>query len=655
MGGGARSAGLACTVAALALAAGVPAFAFEPAADDEGPVSTRATSALDLHGLSIDQLVGVSVTSASSRQEPISQAPASIVVITHERIVRSGAQTLPEMLRLAPNLQVYQVSSSNYVITARGLNGNSQAQSYSNKLLVLIDGRTVYTPLFSGVYWDMQQVAPDDIDRIEVISGPGATLWGANAVNGVINIITRRSSETQGALVDVTRGNFQTTALAQVGGALGPDVQFRAYASNVWFGDTRQTNGQSADDRWTKPQGGFRLDWTASPHDLLTLEGDIYGGKEGRAGPDESNIAGDNLNSRWTHTGADGSVLQVQTFFDRLSRGQPGGNGAFSQNTYDVDVQDALAEIGRNRLVVGGGFRAVAYDIRSTGSLIFEPYSRTLNLGDAFVQDTFGLRPNLDLIAGLKLEDDPYVGVSALPNLRLSWRATPNATLWAAISRAIRSPTPFDEDVIEKLGGVTFLTGSPSFRPEGLTAYEAGGRFHPAEGFTLNVSTYYDVYDHLRSIEVDPLTSNALPLHWGNLIRGDVYGVEAWAGYDLKSWWRIGATVNALHDDLSFAPGSSRLLGVAQEGDDPPFQATLRSMITIGQSITWDANLRRVDALPNPALPGYTELNSSIGWRFADRFRVSLSGFNLLHAYHQEYVGGNQIPRSVFAEIRASY
>jgi iron complex outermembrane receptor protein len=640
-------------VLAVSACAAPQAFAdpAQPKAEAPEAVSTRPQSLEDLSGLSIAELANVSVTSVSKHAQPLSQAAAAIYVITHDDVIRSGAQTLPEMLRLAPNLQVYQTSSSGWVVTARGLNGNSAAQSFSNKLLVLIDGRSVYTPLFSGVYWDMQQVVPDDVDRIEVISGPGATLWGANAVNGVINIITKRASETQGALLDVSGGGFQKTATAQYGGSFGDDVHYRIYGANSWFGDTRTLAGQSANDHWSKPQAGFRLGWTPTGRDQVSFQGDIFKGQEAQPGAPNEDLSGGNFTTRWDHSFHDGSALQAQAFFDEISRGTRFNGERFVQDTYDVEVQDSLAPIGRNQLVVGAGARSVHYNIHAgQGALLFLPASRTLRLGDVFAQDTVSLRPNLDLIVGLKLESDPYIGVSPLPNVRLSWRPTSGVMLWTAVSRAIRSPTPFDRDVVEKVSGVTFLKGSGDFRPEGLTAYEAGGRFHPMERLSISVSTYYDVYDHLRSIEATP--GSFIPLYWGNMIRGNVYGVEAWGDYDVAAWWRLSASVNALHDELEFAPGASRLLHVDQEGEDPPLQASLHSAISPRTDVTWDAYLRHVDATPDEDVPAYTELNTSIAWRVADHLRLSISGFNLLHAQHREYAGGTEIPRSVFAEAR---
>jgi iron complex outermembrane receptor protein len=615
-----------------------------------GPAA-RAQSVEDLQHMSVDDLTKIDVTSTTKTAQPLSDAPAAIYVITHDDIVRSGAQTVPEMLRLAPNLQVAQTSAHSWVITARGFNGNSQAQSFSDKLLVLIDGRTVYSPLFSGVYWDMQDVPAQDIDRIEVISGPGATLWGANAVNGVVNIITRSSAQIQGLTLEAGGGNLQTTATAQYGGKIGDSVTYRVYAKSFMGYDTLTAAGARDADGWTRPQAGFRVDWAASPTDKVTFQGDAYRGVDTETGGDET-ISGDNVMARWNHSWDGGQTLQVQTYYDRVERATEGG-GRFILNTYDVDAQNSFALGARNTVVWGGGLRLERYGITPNAGLSFTPESRSLNLSNVFVQDSIALTPATTLLLGLKVEDDPYTGANVLPTARLSWKASDTTLLWGAVSRAIRAPTPFDEDVVEKSGGATFLTGDPSFDPETVTAYELGARLQPTPRLSFSVSTYYNVYNDLRTIEITPVT--LIPLHWANGMRGDTYGLEAWGDYRLTSWWRLSASVNLMHENLSFKPGASGILGVAQAGDDPTSQAQLRSSMNLGRQFTFDADLRYVGALPNPRVTAYTEADSRLGWNLTDRIQFSVSGFNLLHKYHQEYPGADAVPRSVFADVRLRF
>jgi iron complex outermembrane receptor protein len=601
--------------------------------------------------LSIEQLANVQVTSVAKTPEPVSQAPAAVYVITHDAIIRSGAASLPEILRLAPNLQVFQTSASSYVITARGMNGNSAAQSFSDKLLVLIDGRSVYTPLYSGVYWDAQDVPPEDIERIEVISGPGATLWGANAVNGVINIITRKAADTQGGLVAAGGGNLQQSYALQYGGRLGADIAWRAYAKTFWDSDTRTAQGARGDDHWTRPQAGFRVDWAQSEHDSVTVQGDGYAGSHAQAGADDERISGGNVAGSWRHAWVDGSALQAQAYVDRTDRATLGGGGHFWLNTYDVDLQHSFDLADVNQIVWGGGFRINRYRITSNGSLLFLPPSRSLDLADLFVQDAVTLPRSVTLTGGVKLEDDPYAGMQVLPSARLAWRPSDQTLLWTAVSRAIRSPTPFDRDVVEKIGSVVFLTGGDNFKPEAVTAYESGLRAAPFSRLSLSVSTYYNVYDDLRSVE--PAPGGFIPLSWGNGIHGQTWGVEMWGDYQLLAWWRLAASFDLMREHLGFVAGDLGLLGVAQAGDDPQHQASLRSSMTLGRQVTLDADLRYVDALPDPHVPAYTELNARLGWAVTRRIELSLSGANLLHPYHQEYPApAMAVARSVFGQIR---
>jgi iron complex outermembrane receptor protein len=610
-----------------------------------------AQSLEQLQNMSIEDLGNLNVTSVSKRPESLSDAAAAIYVITHDDIMRSGATSIPEILRLAPNLQVTETSPANYIVTARGFNGNSQAQSFSDKLLVLVDGRSVYNPLFSGVYWDTIDVLPDNIERIEVISGPGATLWGANAVNGVINITTKKASDTQGVLVIAAAGSNYKDVAVQYGGTIGADVAYRIFGKAFYQNAFETAAHASAHDAWYKPQAGFRIDWTPDK-DSVSVSGDIYGGTEHQGGSDQI-VSGGNLTTTWQHPMDDGSTLQVLGYFDVVHRGTSSSSGSFTVRTYDIEVQDSITIDARNKLVVGAGDRVNDYnivdEIGPVTSLLFAPSSRTLNLADFFLQDDYAITDSLTLTVGIKIENDPYSGWAPMPTARASWRMDDDNMVWAAISRAVRSPTPFDVDVIEKIGAATFLNGNPNFEPEELTAYEAGYRGQFGKNASLSVSGFYNVYNDLRSIEFSPGPGI---IEWGNKMRGDVYGVDIWGAYQPTDWWRLNAGLHLQHEDLRFAPGSTGLLGVAQQGDDPHLQATLRSSMNLSDAITFDADLRYVGTLPNPKVPDYVELNATVGWRLTDQIELALSGFNLLHARHVEYAPGDEIPRSVLLETR---
>jgi iron complex outermembrane receptor protein len=351
----------------------------------------------------------------------------------------------------------------------------------------------------------------------------------------------------------------------------------------------------------------------------------------------------------------DGSTLQVLSYFDDVHRGTSAQSGSFTLNTYDLEVQDAITIDARNKVVVGAGDRINDYNIVDelgvATSLLFSPDHRTLNLADVFAQDEFAFTDAVTLTVGIKGENDPYFGWAPMPTARVSWRIDPDDMVWGAVSRAVRSPTPFDSDVIEKIGTTTFLNGNPDFEPEELTAYEVGYRGQFGEKASLSVSGFWDVYNDLRSIEFSPGPG---VLEWGNDMRGDVYGIDAWGSYQLYDWWRLNAGLHLQHEDLRFASSSPvhLLVGISQQGDDPHVQATLRSSMNISDVLTFDADLRYVGTLPDPKVPDYVEMNARLGWDVTEKIELSLSGFNLLHARHVEYAPGDAIPRSVLVETR---
>lgn len=610
-----------------------------------------AVTVEDLRSLSIEELASIDVSSVSKTAEPLNGAAAAIYVITSEAIARSGAQSVPEILRLAPNLFVGRTGAGRYVITARGFSGNPDFQGFANKLLVLIDGRSVYTPLYSGVYWEMQDVLPADIERIEVISGPGATLWGANAVNGVINIITRGAAATQGGLATATVGDFERSAALRWGGKMGDDVAYRVYARAFRADQIGNKSGVEADDAFDRVQGGFRLDWTPTTTDTVTVQGDIYDGGLGEPGRPDETIAGHNLLARLTRSYGGASSLQLQAYYDRVERG-PSQNGlSLSVDTYDLSLQRVVSA-GRHSIVAGAGIRFHDYQIQTKPDFFFFPSTRTLKLANAFVQDTIQIAAPLRLTLGLKVEDNPYSGTALLPNMVLAFAPGPRTLVWAGVSRAIRSPTPFDRDVVQKLGGATFLTGSADFRPETLIAYEAGTRVQVGSRLALSFQAFYNDYDDLRSIELTPTT--IVPLFWGNLLKARSYGFDAWADYALADWWRLSAGLSYLEVEGRFAPESSRLGGTGQAGDDPRYRASLKSAINLGTDVTFDTALRYVSALPDPRIPAYVEADARVAWNMTPQLRLAVSGNNLLHKRHREYPapGDPAVPRSVAAEVQ---
>ncbi len=602
---------------------------------------------LELSRMSLEELSNVQVTSVSKAAQSLSTAPASIYVITREELLRSGVTSVPEALRLAPNMQVTQLTSAEYSNGARGFGGAPDKQNFSNKILILIDGRSVYSPLFSGVAYDMQDVFMDDVERIEVISGPGATLWGANAMNGVINIITRKAEDSRGTLVRVDAGAEEQAAGLRHGGAIGSQGDYRVYAK--WFdrGATEFADGTDAGDDWNKLQAGFRLDF-AGGNDTFTLQGDYQEATQNFFQAGDAGFSGANLLGRWTHAGRR-VQSRLQVFLDRVDRERPPSGIAFDIDTWDFELEQSADLGGRHDLVWGIGRRQ--HDYHTVNNVLAFVPNRELRFTNIFIQDSITLNEELKLTAGLKFEENVYSGWSPLPDLRLSWAPNDSTLVWLAASRAIRAPTPFDTDVQEFVGGQLFLGGNPDFEPEEVVAYELGVRGMPDATVSLSASVFYNEYDDLRTVEITPVT--LLPLRWGNLMQGSAYGAEAWANIQLSSWWRISPGFRSLHKRLEFKEGSSQLLGLIQAGNDPSSRYLLKSSMDFGK-FTLDAMLRKVEELPDPAVDDYTELSARFAWRVNDRFELAVKGFNLLNETHREYADpqGREIRRSVMAEIR---
>jgi len=608
-----------------------------------------------LSRMSLEELARVEVTSVSKSAQSLTTAPATIYVITAEEIRRSGVLSIPEALRLAPNLQVEQINSQEYQISARGFGSHLEFQNFSNKILILIDGRSVYNPLFSGVAYDAQDVMMDDIERIEVISGPGATLWGANAMNGVINIITRKAQDSQGTLLRASAGDQENAFSARYGGSFGDGDAFRVYAKGFDRGPSELENGDSAGDRWHKVQVGFRVDLgSGTDRDHFTIQGDYQDATENVGAFGDIGFTQHNLLGRWERDGEHVDT-RLQVFIDSSDRGQPPSGVAFTIDTWDVDFQQSLQLGTRHRLVWGLGRRYNDYDVESTATLAFEPEHRTLRLTNVFGQDTITLADELKLTLGIKFEENSYSGWSTLPDLRLAWSPDEHSLVWASAARAIRSPTPLDTDVIERVDGVNpFLIGDPDFEPEAVNAYELGYRSQPHASISWSVSGFYNEYDDLRTIE--PAPGGFLPLRWGNLMEGSTYGFEVWGNWQVTRWWRLSPGYRSVHKRLKFSEGASQLLGVEQAGNDPTSRSSLKSSMDFG-SWTVDAMLRYVGKLPSPENPSYTELGARVAWRASEALELSINGLNLLDQRHSEYAvpTARQIRRSVYADVRWTF
>ncbi|MDB6094508.1 MAG: TonB-dependent receptor [Verrucomicrobia bacterium] len=594
--------------------------------------------------------MNVEVTSVSRRPEKLSETASAIQVVTGEEIHRSGATSLPEALRLAGNLEIQQINTAQWAISARGFDA-----PLSNKLLVLIDGRTVYTPLFSGVFWDIQDVMLEDLDRIEVISGPGATVWGANAVNGVINVTSKNSKDTTGLLVAAGDGTeLHGFGAIRYGAAISPKVHFRVYGKYTGRESTLLATGRNPGNDWGQTQGGFRLDAATSDNDLFTLQGDLYESTIDLAGPKDLVTHGANLLGRWSHVVSSDSDFKLQVYADRVHR-----DSAASFNdtltTYDVDFQYRLAVGSRQNVVAGAGYRSVEDNFRS-GSIGLRPERTSLETLSAFVQDEIALIPDeLHLALGTKLEHNDYTGLEVQPSVRLAWKVQENQTIWAAVSRAVRTPSRVDRDYY--IPPISY--GSPNLESEELIAYELGYRTQLRDRLTLSVSSYFHDYDRIRSIE--PANPGAsLPLVFGNGQEGSTYGVEISSEYRVTDAWHLRAAVSELRVRIRPKPGSFDLSAGQSEAADSKHHFLLRSSWDLSKQVQFDATARAVSRVENPsaATPGYGELDLRLAWQASNQLEVAIVGQNLLHDRHPELgvVSARQeIGRSVYGKILWRY
>jgi iron complex outermembrane receptor protein len=605
-------------------------------------------SSQDLTEWSLEKLLDTKVTSVSKKEERLSEAPAAIHVISQQDIRRSGVMSIPEALRLAPNLHAAQVDSSQWAIGARGFN------SYvANKLLVLIDGRSVYTPLYAGVFWDVQDTLLEDIDRIEVISGPGATLWGANAVNGVINVITKSAKETQGALL-LGGGGTEWRGFGGVryGGQLASNVHYRVYAKYFDHASTVLTNGSSANNPWSKGQGGFRVDWDLSENDLVTFQGDIYDGRMdrpyvGTQFGDNSKITGGNLIGRWSKAFSQDSDLKLQFYHDRTRRRFTAG---FDEDlsTYDLEFQHRFPVGQRNDIVWGANYRLHEDNVEGSALLAFAPPELSRQLFSAFAQDEIELVENrLHLTLGSKFEHNDYTGFEVQPSARLAWRLSERQTVWSAVSRAVRTPSRFDTDLRIPGAPPHLLTGNSDFVSEELLAYELGYRVRPSDKLSLSLSVFYNDYDDLRSFEpTSPFT-----YVFANGLEGRTYGAEISGVYQVRDWWRLQAGYAFLEKDLVRKSGSLDPTQGTGEANDPDHQFSLHSSMDLPGNLELDAGFRYVDSLPLPVVPSYVELDVRLAWRPARNVELSVVGQNLLDNHHTEFRPGTEIQRSVYGKV----
>jgi iron complex outermembrane receptor protein len=631
---------------AAALRAGVFVFAAAAAPGAVfGQTPGPSERSIALKRLSLDDLLNAEVTTASRQPEKLRETASAIQVITGEQIRRSGAASLPEALRLAPNLRVAQLNASAWVISARGFSGG-----FANKLLVMIDGRSVYTPLFGGVLWDVQNPPLEDIDRIEIVSGPGGSLWGANAVNGVINVITKSAADTKGAYASVSGGSFlHDSATVRYGGTAGTTAAWRVYAQRMDRDHTVTPTGADYADAWDMTQVGGRFEWTPSKTNGVVLDAAAYRGTYDAA-PSDAATNGQHVLGRWTHTTSPSAALSLQAYVDRTWRDDPRSTISDELLTADVDLQQRLAVGARHQLVFGAGARLMHDETGHTTAFVaLLPAERRLRLFNLFAQDEIMVVPaRLAVTVGSKLEHNTYSGFEVQPTVRVAWTPSDRRTLWGAVSRAVRSPSRLDVDyhiparIIEV--GTLGVNGGPEFDSEKLVAYEVGYRIEPAATVALSVAAFFNHYDDLYSVEA---VRGTMTYQIENGTLGDSSGVETEAAWQPVAWWRLRGGYTYFRKDLDNKPG--HFYDPAALGNDPAHQLVLQSMMDFSRGWHLDVVHRVFSELPAPRVPTLATADVRVAWE-RNGWELSVVGQNLFKAHHSEF-GFQDARRGAYANV----
>ena len=658
------SAGTACALYLCASVVGARA-------ETEQPTARSQSEKPDLTQLTLSELADIEVSVVARRPEKRLQVPAAVHVITSEDLRRSGITSFPEALRLAPGVQVARVTSSQWAVGIRGF-----ASTLSRSMLVMMDGRSVYTPLFAGVYWDVQHAFLEDVARIEVVRGPGGTLWGANAVNGVVNLITKSAKETKGLYVEGGLGSEERGfAGARYGGRLG-SVDYRVYAKYFDRDAAFHPDGHDF-DAWHMGQGGFRMDWDHGPDDELTVQGDLY---EGRAGQrkavtsfsppftatveDRARLSGGNVLGRWEHTFPKGSSLWAQIYYDRTDRTE--ANLSEARDTVDFELNHRIRPFTRHDLVWGLGYRLTADRTDGLPTPFFDPKDRSDSLFSGFLQDEVDLvGERLFLTLGAKVEHNDYSGFEVQPSVRLLWHPRPRQSAWASVSRSVRTPSRADSDQVQTVlvdaRGPLFVraVGDKDFRSETALVYEAGYRIQPFDRLAIDAAGFYNRHGDLPSgrlgtafIEATPPPPRiVIPVLFGNLMRGEAWGAELWADARPLPSWRLSGAYSYLRVDVRPETPTPGLTGDGSEGSSPRHQFYLRSTLDLPVNIDVDAYFRYVSQLPALRVPSHTSLDVKIAWKPSQRIEIAAVGQNLLDPHHLEWGGGIELQRGGYGRV----
>ncbi len=618
-----------------------------------------AEEVADLTRLSLEQLMNVQVTSVSKKPQRVSESAAAVHVITSEDIRRSGATSIPELLRNVPGLNVARIDSSKWAITARGFNG-----LFSNKLLVLRDGRTLYTPLFSGVFWDVQDTLLDDIERIEVIRGPGGTIWGANAVNGVINIITKSAAKTRGTQISAIAGTEERGSFsARHGLALDETSHIRAFVKHHKRDNSPLATGQDGSDDWDIQRGGFRYDNRSVRGGALMLQSEIYTGNAGQfvAAPsltapftttfsNDASVNGQFLLGRWTQEGENDSQTMLQGYFDRAVRREYHANTATI--AFDLEAQ-RRQKFGDNHDVIAGlGYRFSRDDVDESVDVSFNPSHDNYHLFSAFVQDEIIVLDDVKVTLGSKFEHNSFSGFEIQPSARALWQVNPTNSLWTAVSRAVRTPSraadavTFNSSVVSAALPVqSRVFGSPNVESEELVAFELGYKTRPQPSLSIDIAAFYNLYDNLLTtepgasfLEATPAPLHlVLPLTFANYMSGEAYGIEVGADWRVRDWLRIRASYTYFELELRRDPGRGVASNEAAEDRDPRHQLGMTAQFDIGRNLELDGTLRAVDRLSERTVSGYATADFRLAWRPNENVELSVVGQNLGQSRHLEF------------------
>ena len=644
----------------LVLCALVAALSFAPVAmGQEESVKSESTPS-DVLDMSIEDLLNVEITSVSKRAEKRTEAAAAIYVLTQEDIRRSGATTVPDVLRTVPGIHVAQMTANRWSVTSRGFSGR-----FSNMLLVLIDGRTIYTPFFAGVYWEANDVMLEDVERIEVIRGPGGTLWGANAVNGVINIVTKSAAETQGGLVSVLGGKEdRASAALRYGGEIGDVGHYRAYGKFFYHdeaGDfiesqTRTTGGHPTDD-WHNGHAGFRMDFDFDDEDSLTLQGGFqlmdaentyelpfFTPPLFRRTDEDTEYQDIHMLGRWTRRLANDSEIQLQGFydyyhFDEITLDE-------QRQTLDIDFQHRLQAGERHDILWGLAYRLTWDDFEDTPFASMDPDSRAHQLFSGFIQDDISLLDTLKLTIGTKVEHNDFTGVEIQPSARIAWTPNEKHTLWGAVSRAVRTPSRGENDIRIEFGEAeTFpgvfasVFGNPNLDATELLAFELGYRVAPVERLALDFALFFNDYDHVRSVEVGtifnetdpPPPHDTVPILIVTNGEAQTFGVEIGADLSLRPWWLIRGTYSFIDVETYGLFDSTGAEGV------PMNTFSLQNRIDLPRNFEFDTTLRYVSSISSLDIGEYVELDARLAWRPREDLELAIVGRNLFNTQHEEY------------------